>query len=90
MDIFEDYREFIKLNKQMHELEYKLLLYSSKCNDKIYRILWKKLFEGSVYKRAKEIYAFDWYDPNTSYEEEFHSCMRGWDDALDEVKQLLG
>lgn len=89
MDIFEDYKEFIKLNEQMHELENKLLHHSSKCEDEIYRMLWEKLFEGGVYKRAKEIYVFDWYDPDTSYEEDFHSCMSGWDNAINEVKQLL-
>lgn len=89
MDIFEDYREFIKLNSQMHELENKLLLHSSKSKDEIYRILWGKLFESGVYKRAQEIYAFDWYDPDTNYEQEFHYCMEGWDDVLDEVKRLL-
>jgi len=89
MDIFEEYKEFIKLNEQMHELENKLLLNSSKSKDEIYRILWGKLFEGGVYKRTQEIYPFDWYDPDTSYEEEFHSCMCYWDDALDEVRKLL-
>ncbi len=89
MDVFEDYREFIKLNEQMHELENRLLYHSSKSRNDIYRMLWEKLFEGGVYKRAKEIYAFGWYNPDTNYEEEFHSCMYGWDDVLDEVKQLL-
>lgn len=89
MDIFEDYREFIKLNGQMHELENKLLCHSPKSRDEIYRILWEKLFESGVYKRANEIYPFDWYNPDTSYEQEFHYCMDGWDDALDEVRQLL-
>jgi len=88
MDIFDDYREFIKLNEQMHELENKLLN-TSKTRYEVYRLLWEKLFESGVYKRAKEIYAFDWYDPDTNYEEEFHSCMYGWDDAIDEVRQLL-
>lgn len=89
MDIFEDYREFIRLNEQMHELENKLLYHSSKCRNEIYRMLWEKLFDAGVYKRAKQIYAFDWYDPDTNYEDEFRSCMCGWDDALDEVRQLL-
>ena len=88
MDIFEDYREFIELNEQMHELENKLLN-TSKTRYEVYRLLWGKLFEGGVYKRANEIYPFDWYNPDTSYEQEFHYCMDGWDDALDEVRQLL-
>ena len=62
---------------------------TQKSKNEIYRILWGKLFESGVYKRAQEIYAFDWYDPDTNYEQEFHYCMDGWDDVLDEVKQLL-
>ncbi len=35
------------------------------------------------------LYDLCYYYPDTNYEEEFLSCMCGWDDALDEVRQLI-
>lgn len=60
------------------------------CEDEMWKIIYDKVFSKKINGRLQEIYSFDWFDPDASYEDDVHSWLSGLDECYEkEVKILL-
>lgn len=54
-----------------------------------WKIIYDEIFSKHICHRALELYKFEWYDPDTSYEEDVRAFMGGFFEAYIKVKEIL-
>ena len=83
----ENYEELIKLNKAAHTIKDRLLANKDKLGDRdVWEIIYDKIFSEEISKRVWQLYNFDYYDPNTSYEEDVLAFLNAFDEELEHLK----
>ena len=58
--------------------------------DDMWKIIYDIVFSKKINGRLQEIYSFDWYDPDASYEDDVRGWLSGLNECYErEVKILL-
>lgn len=59
------------------------------CEDEMWSIIYDMVFSEKINGRLQEIYPFDWFDPDASYEDDVRSWLSGLDECYEKRIRIL-